>query len=762
MERLSKLPAREPLLQGESLESLIRRHALAMGYECLGRISTLIRERGEVPPSFNHLSKGPVMEGLGELFSVSARELLKSTVHRFAEQLVLVQQDEPHPMACDSKTILRFFRRGTSPVCPECLREEPVYERLLWSFAPLSICSVHGVALMDRCPSCRRPLSPSRLDIHRCRCGHLLTDTQQIVLSVHMMSLCQSIQGWLQGETPLIPGLTIAAQFWWLERLTGAVIRTPSWLAQLRERDGILEEMSDQSLAWLAAAEMLAHWPKRFEEFLEVFQTVAKHRLTSTGVSRSFGLLLREAKWLEDMGYAAPAEVLRQYLLERYTLGHLNAKICLFQDSARTRMKDRPWLTQTQAAKRLGVRHGAVAELIQRGLLEGEVRAAGIRGRSVGVVNRESVQALRRQLSSSVTVLAAAKRLGIGRHAILEMVHRNLLEMSVRTAKGWLIPEDAVEDWEMFSQRLPGRSGASVDWLTLREATMRFGKSGFTLAVILELIQTGEVEACQSCDGSSLGTILVDQMDLKSNQDQVLMKRYSEEGYPVHRLAKVLIPGRPLKAVVLQKWIAAGLLVAQSHDRIQIISPDEVNRFRTTYCLADEACVRLGISRTTLSRWEEVGQITAAYSRHSHHRAGASVFLRGDVERLAIKNTNLNTENVFKIACPPYPAVERRPGRGSIFYPSDDQRKSTRRRLNIGVVANAKKGTGTYSTNQSKRTGCVSCMFKCWVISAQIRWEKSPHLDIPKSQLWTLRKRPARRIHMRDFKNRFRDQNATC
>lgn len=650
MDRLPKLPAREPPLPGESLESLVRRHALAMGYECVGRISALVRERGEVPPSFNHLSEGSVLGGLGELFGISTRGLLKSTVHRFAEQLMIVRLNESSPAVCDPKTVSRFFRRGTSPVCPECLHEEPVYERLLWSFAPLPICSVHGIALIDRCPGCRRPLSPTRLDIRYCGCGQLLTDNPWVRLPDQLTSLSETVQSWLLGGRLLVPGLSIAAQFWWLERLTSAVTRTPSWLAQLRERDGISEELSDQSLAWLAASEILVHWPKRFDEFLEVYQTVTKHQLTSTGVSRSFGLLLREAKWLEEMGYPAPAEVLRQFLLERHTRGHLNTKVCLFQDAANIRLKDRPWLTQTQAAKLLGIRHGAIADLVQRGLLDGEVRPAGARGRSVGLVGRESVQTLCRQLSSSVTVLVAAKRLGIGRHAVLEMVHRNLLGKSVRTAKGWVIPEKTIEEWEAFAQRLPNQSGISMNWLTLRDATRRFGKSGFTLAVILELVRSGEVEACQSCDGSSLGTILVDQMDLESNQDRILTKRHSEEGYPVHSLSGVLIPGRPLKAIVLQKWIEAGLLFAKCFGQIRIISQEEVNRFRTTYCLADEVCAFLGISRTTLSRWQQSGRIMAVYSRRSHEGAGASVFLRSDVERLVIKDTNMNGEIVLKAA----------------------------------------------------------------------------------------------------------------
>jgi len=650
MERLPKMPVREPPLPGESLDSLVRRHALAMGYECMGRISELVRERGEIPPSFNLLVNGPVLKGLGELFGISSVELSNLTVHRFAKQLMIVRTNEPSPAVCDSKTILRFFRRRTSPVCPECLREEPVYERLLWSFAPLPVCLEHERFLIDRCPNCGRGFSSQRLDVRHCRCRHPLMNDSQVPISGSLIESFRSIQNVMLDGMSSIPEMSTAALFWWLERLFSAVTRTPSWITAIRQRDNIPTTISEDSLAWRAAAEMLVHWPRRFEEFMEVFQTVAKHRLTSTGVSRSFGLLLREAKWLEEMGYPAPAEVLRQYLLERYTRGHLNAKVCLFQDSAKARMKDRPWMTQTRAAKQLGIRHGAIADLVQRGLLDGEVRSAGMRGRSVVVVNRKSMQVLRQQLASSVTVFVAAKRLGIGRHAILEMVHRNFLGKSVRTAKGWLIPEDAVEDWETFSQHLPNQSETSANWLTLREATRRFGKSGFTLPVILELVRSGNVRACQSCDRSTLGTILVDQVNLESNQDRIIMKRHSEEGYPIHSLSRVLIPGRPLKAIVLQKWIEAGLLVVKRLGRVQVVLPVEVERFRKTYCLADEACAVLGISRTTLSRWEEAGRIQSMYSRRSHEGAGASVFLRSDVEKMTIDGTNINAESVLKAA----------------------------------------------------------------------------------------------------------------
>ena len=53
-----------------------------------------------------------------------------------------------------------------------------------------------------------------------------------------------------------------------------------------------------------------------------------------------------------------------------------------------------------------------------------------------------------------------------------------------------------------------------------------------------------------------------------------------------------------------------------------------------TYCLASEACELLGISRSTLARWERDGKLQPAYSRRLNTGAGASVFRRADIEGL--------------------------------------------------------------------------------------------------------------------------------
>ena len=57
-------------------------------------------------------------------------------------------------------------RHGGLQCCPACLADDVVpYYRLGWRLAWHSLCDVHGLVLLDRCPACRSPLEPHRLEI---------------------------------------------------------------------------------------------------------------------------------------------------------------------------------------------------------------------------------------------------------------------------------------------------------------------------------------------------------------------------------------------------------------------------------------------------------------------------------------------------------------------------------------------------------------------------------------------------------------------
>lgn len=65
------------------------------------------------------------------------------------------------------KSALRF--------CPLCLRESPVYYRLVWKLADVTVCLRHGVYLMTRCPSCQKPSRSFHRRSVLGRCDHCRT-----------------------------------------------------------------------------------------------------------------------------------------------------------------------------------------------------------------------------------------------------------------------------------------------------------------------------------------------------------------------------------------------------------------------------------------------------------------------------------------------------------------------------------------------------------------------------------------------------------
>jgi excisionase family DNA binding protein len=417
--------------------------------------------------------------------------------------------------------------------------------------------------------------------------------------------------------------------------LRSAVVRTQQWIERTREKMQLPGSLGNESVAWLAAAEFLEVGPARLAEFLDAYQGIAKHRSTSTGVNRAFGHLLRDAERLESLGYSGPANALRQYLLGRYTHGHLSGKTTLFRQASRRRqLHAREWIPQTAAARQLGICVPTLARLVRQQVLEGRVHTAGKQGRTVGLVSRAAIVDLQRRLSTGFTVVQAAQRLGVDRHRVLELIHEGVLAGVVRIARRWRIPAAAVEQLSATVAQLPPLLDRTSEWLSLREATRRFGAGHLNLARIVRLLCAGRLSARRDPNETSLRGVYLQLSDLRSCTEEAISRHSVTAGWTLNRLARMLFPEQPLKDVVLRKWMGAGLLRGERQTKQWCIADDEVARFRTTYCLAKEACRILGISRSTLARWERDGRITPVYGKRTHRAAGASLFRRADLSRL--------------------------------------------------------------------------------------------------------------------------------
>ena len=289
------LPARASPLSGESLASLVRRTVEAMGYEGPRRIQSLLSDTETAPANVNLLPPSPALDQLAGMLGRPPADLEGMTLHRFAAQLRPARRGSSCTSVADSKTLLKYFVTSVSPICPVCLKEDPIpHERLVWSSEHCRFAWCIGVfSSTNALPVIVRFVSIARM----CPAARVVICCVSPVesrspLRGPISQGCWNSCSWtkpacyLKCRLPRHSGGRSA--------LAAAAAKTPAWMEGLAKRMDIQVGYASELLSWLSAAEILAGWPDRFEEFLGVFQQVVKHRTTSTGISRRFGLLLRE------------------------------------------------------------------------------------------------------------------------------------------------------------------------------------------------------------------------------------------------------------------------------------------------------------------------------------------------------------------------------------------------------------------------------------------------------------------------------------
>lgn len=429
-----------------------------------------------------------------------------------------------------------------------------------------------------------------------------------------------------------MPGLSGAASWWLAERLAAAIGNTPNWVRGTSERLAIDPVNAPDLLRWTAVVEIFAAWRDRWFQFLDEYQTVPKIRNLSTGVGRSFGFLLRDVAHLESLGHPGPAEALRKYLLERYHAGHVNQKLVLFQRRAtQPLVQERPWFTQTEAAKVLQMRPRRITALIRQGLIQGQVLPAGNRGRTVGLVSKDSVLVLQRVLTTGLGIREASRRLGIGKSRIFELIRSRLMGPALRTHHGWSICQESVQALQAFYQGLPALDIDRDLWVSLREATRVYGSSGLNLVRTIDWARTGQVAARANRTFPDLRGLWLLRRDLEKQLPAWRTAHLHQRGYSLSQLEKGLFPGHTCCESVLRKWIAADLLHAQRQGHSWMVTHVEVERFRLTYWLGKDVRALLQISPWTLARSQALGRLTPVSGRQQPLRTRFALFRRADL-----------------------------------------------------------------------------------------------------------------------------------
>ena len=284
---LAPLPNGLDPFADESLPGFVMRMADNHGY---GKPLDLLKVLG---PGLTTLRlaalRGSTHEGMAEYLALSPGELDQLCYGSGANYRVLGH--ELH----DDLVVL-----GRRKFCPACIGEAP-YHRAFWDLTLATVCPVHAVRLVDRCPHCERTLNWKAGPITSCsspRCAGDLHWAEAVpvpgaemggVRGLHRLMHTGECSEFGAPVRTLSVGeqIRLAFHLGCLARGREAISR-PTSIARLHP--------GEVHLVLDAGWRMCSDWPSAFHAFLDSRRERARERKGRYGVHKHFGHLHR---WLE-------------------------------------------------------------------------------------------------------------------------------------------------------------------------------------------------------------------------------------------------------------------------------------------------------------------------------------------------------------------------------------------------------------------------------------------------------------------------------
>ncbi|SMF08469.1 TniQ family protein [Pseudogulbenkiania subflava] len=320
-----------------------------------------------------------------------------------------------------------FWQRSHRRWCPLCLREQ-AYWRANWSLTLVTACNAHGLLLLDRCSSCGRHVLWSSGDLTHCQCGQDLRFTQGLPAtqpaldSAHYLALALkrsldngSVENHASAPHTSAPiadlqlGQLCSLLWFFGAYLFHADAVKPQKIPHHGEIRVVLPLVS-------MAMSILDDWPTGFHSFLDRFSkgaqgcTAALHIHLGVLHQALFRLLKHpEMHFLQ--------EAFERYVHERWGGALLYAG----------KLKhEHPLMSGTEAAKTLGISMQRLKMLIAEGELQGSFLTT-TKGRKQLIVDRTSVQMLKRHKGAEIPLIEATKILRISPPRIRLLVQHRLL-----------------------------------------------------------------------------------------------------------------------------------------------------------------------------------------------------------------------------------------------------------------------------------------------------------------------------------------------
>ncbi|MBR8145914.1 TniQ family protein [Burkholderia vietnamiensis] len=519
----------------------------------------------------------------------------------------------------------RLHRAQSDAVCPGCLAESP-YLRHHWEHAYVTACPHHRILLVDQCNACGKHLSPERLYIGLCSCGHDLSSLPRVpaTRAQQWLSTLIASNGQQAGSVkPPLHGVDI--------NVLVKVIRT---LCQYTDptrpglpRGAALPKFVTDAVEFLSPLEaLLTDWPTGFRNHVE--QRIAAGRKDA----RTLNTLLGD--WYISLRKVCQGTTLEPLLQIIIDVAAQKSDCVLGLDSAKAMAEDATgYMRAPDAAKAIGVSVSRLHESILDGECEHRARRTGTRGQLFEIPCAE-VERIQRQRAGWISDVDACELAAVPPIVLERMKAAGVIRSDVRwredLMKGGPVERQSIVDLYERAERWAEPAALAEDsTLTWAELTSRRMGDRRAIESLMQAIAKGDVKAV--AHGQTLGEMSF----LRGDVSQYFGTPLLEAGMSIQQLAKAT----GWKWESIQHWVDEGLLASVSIQRrgqpCHVVLPHQLLAFRQAYVPLADLARAMGTTSSALSRLLPRVELVGAKRLSDGAMRGALIRI-ADLGRLAV------------------------------------------------------------------------------------------------------------------------------
>lgn len=486
----------------------------------------------------------------------------------------------------------QLHRTKSDAVCPACLAESP-YLRQHWEHGYVTACPQHQIQLVGQCDACGKHLSPERLYIGLCSCGHDLSSLPRVPAPPAQQWLSTLIESNGQQSGSMKPVLHDVDV-----NVLVKVIRTLCLHANPKQpglpRRSALPKSVAEAAEFLAPLEaFLTDWPTGFRAHVE--QRIAAGRKDA----RTLNTLLGD--WYISLRKLCQGTTLEPILQVIIDVAAEKSDCVLGLDSAKAMAEDATgYMRAPDAAKVIGVSVSRLHDSIFAGECKHRTRRTGTRGQMYEIPCTE-VERIKQQRAGWISDTMACELARIPPVVLERMKAIGVIQSDIRwredLLKGGPVGHQSMLDlYERVNRWAEPAAVAEDATLTWAELTSRRMGEKQAIESLMKAIANGDVKAV------SRARTLGEMSFLRSDVAQYFGTPMLEAGMSIQQLAKAT----GWKWESISHWMDEGLLASETiqlrGQRCRVVLPHQLLAFRQSYIPLADLARAMGKKASALSR----------------------------------------------------------------------------------------------------------------------------------------------------------------